>query len=481
MNISPWEIWTILGLLYNITILGVIGTVLSENRNPLKTSAWLLIIIFIPIFGLLAYVLFGQDQRRLSHLSKRFYQRLMRAPLQLSIPSYLTASVRLLSRQQRLIQLLENSADSHLLHLREAKIFSRGEDMYTQLMEDIATAKLHVHLQAYIFEEDELLDELEELLTYKAEHGVEIRIIYDYLGSYGVPEERWERMRLSGMQIYPFMKVAIPLLSSTVNYRNHRKVSVIDGRLGYVGGMNFAERYQRGNELGAWRDTHFRIEGDAVAALQSAFLLDWYSVSRKVLNMEQYFVEPAVSTAQGSAYVQFVLGGPMEPWPSIEQAMITMITQARKHILIQTPYFLPTEALNTALITTALSGVRIELMIPKAGDSRAANYAAASYLDELLAAGISIYLYQIGFLHSKLIMVDSELSAIGSANMDFRSLEHNFEITGVVYDERLTEKLEALFNEDKKGCERITAEVWRKRGRKRRLAESVMRLFAPMM
>lgn len=476
-----WGIWTIIAALYGITILGVIGTVLGENRNPLKAIAWVLIVIFLPIVGLLIYILFGQDQRRLSRISKRFYQRLMRAPQQLSVPSQLSRREQLLGEQAHLIRLLEHSADSPLVSIRSIDTFAEGKAMYASLMEDIAWAKRHIHLQAYIFDEDPLLDELEELLTYKVSQGVEVRIIYDYLGSYAVSRNRWERMTLAGMQIYPFMPVKLPLLSSTANYRNHRKVTVIDGQIGYVGGMNFAERYRTGNHLGAWRDTHFRLKGDAVAALQSAFLLDWYSVSRKVLDLERYFVGRMGGAAQPRGYVQFVLSGPMSPWTSIEQAMIGMIAQARRHICIQTPYFLPTDALKTALLIASLSGVRVELMIPKRGDSWAAHHATASYIDELLMAQVEVYFYETGFLHSKLLVIDSRISAIGSANMDFRSLEHNFEITGVVYDEQLGRELESLFERDKAGCSRVEPSRWRSRSRSRRFTESVMRLFSPAM
>lgn len=476
-----WGLGAILAALYGITILGVVGTVLSENRNPLKATAWLLIVIFIPVVGLFAYILFGQDQRRLSRISKRFYQRLMRAPQQLSIPTMPSRGEDFLGEQERLIRLLERTSDSPLLSFDRLQIFASGGGMYASLMEDIAWAKQHIHLEAYIFDEDELLDELEELLTLKASQGVEVRIIYDYLGSYAVSRDRWERMRLSGIEAYPFMKVAIPLLSSTVNYRNHRKIAVVDGSIGYVGGMNFAERYRSGNRLGAWRDTHFRLEGDAVAALQSTFLLDWYSVSRRVLHLEHYFVGLGGRRGATEGYVQFVLGGPISMWSSIEQAMVGMIGQAKHRICIQTPYFLPTEALMSALIVAALSGVRVELMIPGRGDSWAASLATASYVEELLHSGIQVYFYTAGFLHSKLLIVDGNLSAIGSANMDFRSLEHNFEITGVVYSARLGGELEALFERDKEGCSPIDPIRWGVRSRWRKLAESVMRLFAPAM
>lgn len=479
MGTYDW-LWLFI-LLYALTVLGVIGTILSENRNPLKASAWVLIIVFIPLIGLLSYVLFGQDQRRLYRLSKRFYRRLMRAPHQLSVPRYLSMAASTLEDKHNLITLLEHSADSPLLELCDVQVFAWGKEMYTSLFEDIRQAHDHIHLQAYIFDSDSLFDSLESLLIEKVAQGVEVRIIYDYLGSYNVSANRWRKLRECGIQSYPFMRVAIPLLSSTLNYRNHRKVVVIDGRIGYVGGMNFAERYIRGNHLGAWRDTHFRIEGAAVAALQSSFLLDWYSVSRRVLNMERYFNLQERVSLHPNRCVQFALGGPMNHWPSIEQAFVSMILHAREHICIQTPYFLPTEALNSAIVTAALSGVQVQLMIPESADSYTATYATASYLTELLEVGVEIYMYTYGFLHSKLMMIDSEMAAIGSANMDFRSLEHNFEIAGIVYDSKLTLELEQLFETDKQRCHKLDIDDWSYRSLHRRWLESVMRLFAPLL
>lgn len=473
-------LWLLISL-YALTVIGVVGTVLSENRNPLKASAWVLIVVFVPIVGLIAYVLFGQDQRRLHRLSKRFYRRLMRAPHQLSVPRYLSQHSSILEDKHRLITLLEHSADSPLLEVRSTEIFIWGADMYDRLFADIKQAEDHIHLQAYIFDTDSVLDRLESLLIEKVQQGVSVRIIYDYLGSYNVSEARWQRMRHNGIQAYPFMKVAIPILSSTINYRNHRKVAVIDGHIGYVGGMNFAQRYLTGNHLGQWRDTHFRLEGATVAALQSAFLLDWYSVSRRVLNIERYFEHDESLSLHPNRYMQFVLGGPMSPWPSIEQALVSMIYHAREHIYIQTPYFLPTDGLNSAIVVAALAGVRVELMIPERTDSRATTYATSSYLAELLEAGVQIYRYQRGFLHSKLMMIDSELSAIGSANMDFRSLEHNFEITGIAYDRHLTINLEQIFEQDKRQCTQLELEDWQQRGYGRRVLESIMRLFAPLL
>ena len=475
MAFSSWLI-----IAYIVTTLGVIGTVLSENRNPLKASAWILIIGLIPVVGIMTYIVFGQDQRRLHSISRRFYRRLMRRPQQLSLPKHLQRKRQITEEHLRLIELIQRNSNTPLLQLQSLEIYAWGADMYEALFHDLEQAEEYIHLQAYIFGADAVLDRLTDILIRKAKEGVTIRIIYDHLGSYNVPKAYWQRMRSAGIQVYAFMRVAFPLLSTTVNYRNHRKIVIIDGSIGYVGGMNFAQRYLTGNELGRWRDTHFRITGVAVAGLQSSFLIDWYTVSRKVVNMDRYF-DPSVPANEYSPSVQFVSGGPISHWRSIEQAIIYMISRASERIYIQTPYFLPTENLNNALITAALAGVQVELMLPERTDSRLTTYAANSYLTLLLEAGVKIYRYTEGFLHSKLIMVDSSLASIGSANMDFRSLEHNFEISGFVYNSGITKRLIALFEADKKRCRLLTAEEWEKRSRQTRMAESVMRLFAPML
>lgn len=472
---------TLLTIVYLFTVIGVIGTVITENRNPLKATAWVLVVVFIPVIGLLSYILFGQDQRRLHRISRRFYSRLMRHPRQIALPPRLVYHTSISDKRYPLIHLFEESADSPLLQLDDIEIYSRGTEMYERLFADIRCAKEHIHLQAYIFEEGELFDRLEALLLEKVQSGVNVRIIYDFLGTYSVPSSRWKRLKKAGIEAYAFLPVVIPLLSSTVNYRNHRKVIIIDSEVGYMGGMNVADRYLKGDELGPWRDTHFRVKGAVVAGLQSCFLIDWYSVSRRVVNMERHFRRYEQSLREESSYIQLVLGGPISQWKTIEQGLLAMILQARKSIRIQTPYFLPTETINTALITARLSGVAVELMLPERADSRLTTLASNSYLAPLLACGVRIYRYHKGFIHSKLVLIDKEVSLIGSTNMDFRSLEHNFEIGGVIYDAAITCRLEQLFEEDKESCNLMSEEVWSQRGKHIRLAESVMRLFAPLL
>lgn len=475
MDFSTWLV-----VAYLFTVLGVMATVLSENRNPLKASAWIMIVGLVPVFGIMLYVVFGQDQRRLHSINRRFNRRVMRKPQVLTLPKHLQKKRPSHAQHRQLIALLETNSQSSLLQVQSMDIYAWGEDMYEALFSDLEKAEEYIHLQAYIFAPDAVLDRLSDILIRKASEGVSVRVIYDHLGSYNVSKRVWNRLREAGVQVYAFMRVVFPLLSTTVNYRNHRKIVVIDGRIGYVGGMNFAQRYLTGNDLGKWRDTHFRLTGVAVAGLQSSFLIDWYAVSRRVVNIDRYLA-PAIEPNEYSPSIQFVPGGPISMWRTIEQAIIYMISRADNSICIQTPYFLPTENLNNAIITAALAGIKVELMLPRRTDSRLTTYAACSYLEQLLEAGVRVFFYDRGFLHSKLLIVDDRVSTIGSANMDFRSLEHNFEISGFVYDEGTARRLHTLFDQDKQSCSELTISEWSKRGRLERFAESVMRLFAPLL
>lgn len=479
---------SVLLLLYLSSIIGVIGTVLSENRNPLKASAWVVIVGFIPIIGLLAYLLFGQDQRRLHRISRRFYRRLMQHPLQLRLPQQQADNAELLGHWQHLTKMLETTNGAPLLAAESLEIFTAGRPMYECLLADIQSARRHIHVQAYIFEDGKLFESLLQALIARRKDGVDVRIIYDYLGSYSIDSRRWLAIQRAGIQAYPFLPVYLPLLSSTINYRNHRKVSVIDGTIGYVGGMNFADRYDQGDRLGAWRDTHFRLTGDAVASLQSAFLLDWYVVSRRVVHLDQFFPTKAtfdthspLPKSTNMPLTQFVLGGPIDKHPAIEQTMIALIARAERCVRIQTPYFLPTEPLLRALTIASLSGVAVEIMLPERGDNRMTSLAIDSYIQHLLECGITVLRYTAGFLHAKIMTIDGSVALIGSANMDFRSLEHNFEISGVIYSSQLTAHLDQIYDHDRTACHQLTLAQWQERRPSQRLGESVMRLFAPLL
>ncbi len=312
----------------------------------------------------------------------------------------------------------------------------------------------------------------------KAQEGVEIRVLYDDVGCWHVPNRFYEEMREAGIETRAFLKVRFPQFTSKVNYRNHRKIAIIDGEIGYVGGMNLAMRYMRGVNWGIWRDTHLRLHGKAVYGLQTAFLLDWFFVNRTLLTSANYFPQ---LQPYGSAIAQIVCSDPIGPWKEIMQGYVLAINSAKKYFYIQTPYFLPTEPILTALQTAALAGIDVRLMLPEKADSRLTHLGSCSYLKDILKAGVKVYLYQKGFLHSKVMVSDDSLSTVGSTNMDFRSFEHNFEINAFLYDKETALQMKEIFLHDQKDCTQLQAKTWDKRPLTQRAAESVVRLLAPLL
>ena len=279
--------------------------------------------------------------------------------------------------------------------------------------------------------------------------------------------------------VYHDNLAVVPVIHLTgENGERSLKIIVIDGKVGFMGGMNIADRYDKGTSWGTWRDTHFKFVGKGVHGLQSVFLIDWYVVSKKLLNDRIYY--PAAQIYSDNI-MQIATSGPVGQWRTLLQATIFMIANAKKYIFIQTPYFLPTEGLNQALQTAALGGVDVRLMLPKRSDTRSANMASHSFIDEMVKAGVKVYLYKPGFLHSKLVVSDDALTSIGSANMDFRSFEHNFEINAFVYQKEFALQMKRIFTHDMHHCERLIPSRWLKRPLKQRMAESFMRLFSPLL
>ena len=474
------QISTVVGLtllaLYSISIMSLIVVVLLENRNPLKTIPWVIVLLFLPGIGLVFYFFFGQDNRRQRIISRRTYKRIMK-PLYSGHPVQDRCVVT--PNYQPLVNLLNRNRRRPLLYGSKLTFYTAGKDKFDALLEEINRAKHHIHLQYYIFADDEIGRKVRDALIRKAGEGLRVRVIYDDVGSWNVKDAFFNEMRRAGVEVYPFLKVAFPVLTSKVNYRNHRKIVVIDGWVGFMGGMNIADRYVRGSSFGQWRDTHFKITGQGVYGLQSAFLVDWYVISRQLVKGKEYY--PPVKI-YGDNIMQIVTGGPTGPWRTLVQAILFCVTNARRYLYIQTPYFLPTEDLNQALQTVALGGVDVRLMIPERSDTRTADMASHSFLDDMVKAGVKVYFYKRGFLHSKLLLMDDALSCIGSANFDFRSFEHNFEVNAFVYHSAFARQMKEMFTDDlTKHCEPLVPARWLKRPLSKRLAESFMRLFSPLL
>lgn len=475
-NLLASQIATIaFDIVYFGAIIGTIVVVILDNRNPVKTMAWILILMFLPIVGLVFYFFFGRSQRRERIIGKKSYGRLLKKPM----AEYLAQDSDVLPIEySRLIQLFRNTNQAFPFEGNRVETFTGGYSKLQALLRELQKAQQHIHMEYYIFEDDAIGRLVRDVLIEKARQGVEVRVIYDDVGCWHVPQRFFEEMRNAGIEVRSFLKVRFPLFTSKVNYRNHRKIVVIDGRVGFLGGMNLAERYMRGFSWGIWRDTHILFEGKAVHGLQTAFLLDWYFVDRTLITAARYF--PRLESC-GSSLVQIVTSEPIGPWKEIMQGLTMAISGAKKYFYIQTPYFLPTEQILAAMQIAALSGVDIRLMLPEHADNRITHLGSRSYLADVLRAGVKVYFYKKGFLHSKLMVSDDMLSTVGSTNIDFRSFEHNFEVNAFIYGMETALQMKEIFMEDQRECTQVFLKNWVKRSWRQKAMESVVRLLAPLL
>jgi cardiolipin synthase len=470
----------IIEILYILTVVSIVVVVISENRSPIKAVAWILAVMFLPVIGIIWYLIFGQDTTKKRVISKRMYSKLKRRPLD-EMEDAADMEVGLdkgLKRHDNLIKLLKNLDYTPLLGGNDVQIFTHARDKFDQLFIDIEQAKHHIHLEYYVLLDDKIGTRLQQALIIKAKEGVEIRVIYDGFGSRKAKKRFFEEFRKAGIEAESFLKLALPLLTSRLNYRMHRKIVVIDGRIGYVGGINVADRYLDGFSWGAWRDTHARIEGKGVQGLQSVFLIDWYFVSQTLITSRDYF--PMLENC-GDSPMQIVNSGPLSKHNEIAHGIMQAIYDAKESIFIQTPYFLPPDGMIDALQSAAIRGVDVRVTMSKRSDVPLVQLASRSFIKQMLRSGVKIYFYTKGFLHSKTMTFDTSLTLIGSANFDSRSFDQNFEVEAFIYDKEVTRQANDIFVEDQRDSELVLLKEWEKRPVGVRFIESVMRLFAPLL
>lgn len=471
--------------LYILTVISVTINVILENRNPVRTLAWIIVLVAVPFIGFLFYLYFGVNYRKVKMFSMKglgdmkWLQYMSEDQKQLIKKSELlhkreTAEVR------KLMTLLLNNSKALLTRYNKVEILNNGEETFPAIFKALQNAKRFIHLEYYIIEMGRLTNELKELLIEKAKAGVEVRVIYDDVGSWGMTRDFLRQLRNAGVQIFPFLPVRFHQFANKANYRNHRKIAVIDGEVGFVGGLNFADRYLDGvPNIGVWRDTHLQVKGEAVTSLQVIFLIDWYFVRQELLLDKNEYL-PYIQ-ADGDMLVQAVTSGPDSDWASIQQAYFTLINMAKRYVFISTPYFMPGETTLNSLKTAAMSGVDVRLMLPHKSDSLLTYWCSRSFVQELLEAGVKVYWYEKGINHSKVIMVDGIVSSVGTANMDIRSFEQNFEVSLIIYDRDVTKKLACDFLKDLESSTEATIQHWKFRSKREKVYESVARLFAPVL
>lgn len=472
-----WGIVAVLAfrLVYLAVILFTIVIVLLDNRNPVKTMAWILVLVFLPVVGLAFYFFFGRNTRKERLISKKGFSRLSKRPM---AEYQAQEALGDFTGRNQLIPFFHRVSNALPFEGNDVQVFTDGYSMYQELFRRIAKAKHHIHLEFYIFENDAVGRLLRDLLIDKAREGVSVRLLYDDVGCWDVNPMFYDEMLCEGIEVRSFLKVRFPQFTSKVNYRNHRKLAIIDGKVGFIGGMNIALRYLKGVPWGVWRDTHICLKGKAVYGIQTAFLTDWFAVDRTLLTSAQYF--PKMDSV-GTSVAQIVTSDPVGEWHDIMLGLVKAISCAQRYIYVETPYFLPTEQVMAAFQTAALSGVDVRLMIPKKADAFITHKGTMSYLDELMKSGVKVYFYRAGFLHSKLWVADDELASVGSTNLDFRSFEHNFEANAFFYDEKTVCTMKEIFLEDMKKCMTLSQKIWDKRSFKNKIVESVVRLLAPLL
>ncbi len=471
---NPW-VWYSASALYAIIILSTIGVVVSENRNPVKTLAWVTVLLVAPLLGLVLYIIFGRNIQGMRVISRKNRRKLRKLDESGPVDARQRPSSPHAMQQ---IKLANSLSGSNFYPGNSAEIFDNGTDKFAALLRDIANARSFINIEYYIVSDDRIGQRVADALIERARAGVKVRLLYDHVGSFKTRRKYFRRLRDAGVESTPFFKVAFPPFGTRINWRNHRKICIIDGEIGYIGGMNVADRYIDGGRFDVWRDIHIRLTGPAVRSLEKAFAIDWTFAGHPLIDDPH----PAPRQVAGANMgMQLITGGPTSHWLNITLAFQKAISVARKCVYIQTPYFLPTEGLLHSLQMAALAKIDVRVMLPARSDSDMLRWASNSYVSECLKAGIKVYFYEKGMLHSKVLIVDDDFATIGSANFDFRSFEHNFEANMLVYSEEFNARMKEIFLRDQRDCRRVNANRWRHRPLPEKCLESFMRLFAPIL
>lgn len=471
---NPW-VWYSVSTLYALIILSIICVVVSENRNPVKTLAWVTVLLVAPIVGLILYIIFGRNIQGMRVISRKNRRKLRRLDGSGRVsPADLPQSPQALQQ----IKLASSLCGSDFYPGNSAEIYDNGTDKFDALLRDIAGARHFINLEYYIVEDDAIGNRVADALIERARAGVKVRLLYDHVGSFKASRKFFRRLQEAGIESTPFFKVVFPPFGTRINWRNHRKICVIDGVIGYIGGMNVADRYIDGGKFDLWRDIHIRITGPAVISLEKAFAVDWTFTGHPLIDDPHPAPLPVEKPGMG---MQLITGGPTSQWLNMTLVFQKAISVARKCVYIQTPYFLPTEGLLHSLQMAALAKIDVRVMLPARSDSDMLRWASNSYVSECLKSGIKVYFYEKGMLHSKVIIVDDEFATVGSANFDFRSFEHNFEANMLVYSREFNARMKELFLRDQRDCRRVNPSKWHHRPLPEKALESFMRLFAPIL
>ena len=465
---------------YIISIISAISLIFIERKEPTTTWAWLLVLMILPGIGFLLYLIFGQNLSR----QKIFREKKVideRKSRELIEKFKKEKSANNISNEFiELINMNYNHSKSLYTTGNDIKVYIDGVEKFKQLIEDIRNAKNFIHIEYYIFKLDDLGKQIINELKKKVDEGLEVRLLVDGMGSKSLRNNHIRYIRDLGIKFHVFFPGRLPYINMRLNYRNHRKIAIIDGKIGYVGGFNVGNEYvNKGKQFKYWRDTHIRIQGEAVNELNKRFILDWdYASEGEIKDNKKYFLD---QEEYGDSGIQIVSSGPDHKEEYIKNAYMKIINNAKKNVYIQTPYLVLDEPVADALKIAALSGIDVRIMVPGKPDHFFMEWILSSTMGELMECGVKIYRYQKGFIHAKTIVADGKISTVGTANLDIRSFQLNFEVNAIIYDSKIAKYLERIFNDDINDCKLVSLEEYNNRGRVIRIKEALIRLIAPIL
>lgn len=475
---TAWLGWLTAALVVYVAQLAAI--LLVEHRRPAQMTAWLFIALVCPIIGFIAYIMLGKDFTRRKRFDA-YKQEMIRYASEKSetVKSAHEIGNEQLQQQEKLYAMLTGLAPFPITSRNETTVLTNGKDTFDAILEQLEKARHHIHLDYYTIRDDEIGRRFLQILVRKAGEGIEVRVVYDGIGSLHLSEQYIQKLRDAGVRTSCFLPPRVAFYDRKLNYRNHRKIVVVDGKIGFVGGINIGDEYVgKDPKLGYWRDTHLQLEGDSVYFLQELFMNDWAFAAKEKLDGEAYM---PVHQCGGNERVLIVSSKPGHNDQKIMEVMFAAITAAKYRIYITTPYFIPDPSLLMGLRTAALSGVDVKLIIPGVSDSKLVLLATFSYIQELLEAGVKVYRYEKGFVHAKVMIVDQMLATVGTANVDMRSLQSNFELNAVLFDLGTIKRLEADYMDDLQNSREMELDQFKRRPRRQKAAESVLRMLSPLL
>lgn len=473
-----WLIWLTAALV--VYVAQFVAVLLMEHRRPAQMTAWLLITFAFPIIGFIVYVMLGKDFTRRKRLN-RFKQEAIRYACKMSetVNGADDIGNEQLKQQKRLYAMLTGLVPFPITRNNATVVLTNGHDTFKAILEELEQATHHIHMDYYTIRDDEIGRRFLQVLIRKAREGVEVRVVYDGIGSLYLSADYINELHNAGVQTSCFLPPRFAFYERRLNYRNHRKTVIVDGKVGFVGGINIGDEYLgKDPKLGFWRDTHLRLEGDSVYYLQELFMNDWAFASKEELEGRSYMPR---HRCEGNERVLIVPSKPGHDDRKIMDVMFAAITAATTRIYLATPYFIPDPSLLMGLRTASLSGVDVKLIIPGVADSKLVLLATLSYMQDLLEAGVKVYRYEKGFAHSKVMIVDQMLAMVGTANVDMRSLHSNFELNAVLFDEGTIKRLEADFLEDLLQSRELERETFMNRPKRQKAAESLLHMLSPLL